>query len=108
MTLFWPTYRGRPSPGRHQAELAADAVAAVREGALREAARIAALSPPVADRAVRAVRVRGRVSSSVAANVDIRRVCEVAAVWTPERLAVLARLRAEWQAAVAREAESAA
>lgn len=46
--------------------------------------------------------------SADAVNEAIRALCEATPVWTPERLAALARLRAEWQAAVARETELAA
>lgn len=42
----------------------------------------------------------GRVRSSAAVNEAIKRLCEATPVWTPEALTVLARLRAEWQAAV--------
>lgn len=50
----------------------------------------------------------GRVRSAAAVNEDIKRLCEATSAWTPERLAALARLRAEWQAAVEQEAKLAA
>ncbi|MEE4546423.1 hypothetical protein V2S66_31225 [Streptomyces sp. V4-01] len=40
-------------------------------------------------------------------NAEIRALVERTAVWTPEALAVLAGLRAEWREAVDREAPAA-
>ncbi|MGY1439559.1 hypothetical protein [Streptomyces reniochalinae] len=50
----------------------------------------------------------GRCVSAVAANAAIRRLVAGRAVWTPEALAELDRLRAVWRAAVARELTTAA
>jgi len=51
---------------------------------------------------------RTPVRSADAVNAAIRALSSSVAVWRPEDLAALARLRVEWQAARARETELAA
>lgn len=50
----------------------------------------------------------GAARSAAAVNAEIRALCAGRTAWSREDLAELARLRAEWQAAVERETELAA